>query len=447
MRILQINTADKAGGAEKVALGLHRSYLALGHDARLLVKTKNTATPQVVAADLYQKTSPWNPACRKLEEMLRRLPQFRGQGQLIEGLRLLTWPRRWLDYWRGLEDFNYPYSHFILADNGWRPDVIQLHNLHGNYFDLRALPSLSRQVPLVWTLHDAWALTGHCAHFAGIGCERWRTGCGECPNLHLFPPLRRDNTAANWALKRRIYQDSRLAVATPSRWLLDLAEGSMLRPWQKKVIPNSVDLNLYRPGKRRLARQSLGLPQDACICLSINTDHANPNSYKDFPTVARAINLVLGENPSVDLLFLHMGGKAEASGKPQVRHIGHIEGEDTLAAYYQAANVFVHGTKVESFSLVILEAMACGLPVIASEVGGIPELVSEGETGFLIPSGDSGMMSERLALLINNPGLGNSLGEKAALVAKRFSAENQAKSYLQWFHTLCQDQPLSKGLA
>jgi glycosyltransferase involved in cell wall biosynthesis len=442
MRILQINTLDQTGGAEKVALGLHRAYLALGHDVRLLVKSKRTATPQVVETDPYQNASPWSPACRKLERLVRRFPKFRGQGRLVNTLRLIARPQRWLDYRQGLEDFNYPDSHFILADHGWRPDIIQLHNLHGEYFDLRALPPLSHRVPVVWTLHDAWALTGHCAHFAGIGCERWRCGCGACPDLSLHPPLRRDNTARNWERKRGIYQSSRVSVATPSRWLMDLVEGSILRHWQRKVIPNGVDLNLFRPGDRRLARKTLGLPLDAFICLSIGADGASPNSYKDFPTVAQAAKFVLKQHQSTDLLFIYIGGNTGESAEPRIKHGGYIKDENLLATYYQAANVLVHGAKVESSPLVILEAMASGLPTIASDVGGIPELIKEGETGFLVPPGDSATMSERISILINHAELGNSLGKNAFSVARRLSIENQAKSYLQWFHELRHDQSL-----
>ena len=436
MRILQINTADQAGGAEKVALALHRSYLALGHDARLLVKSKHTVTSQVAETDPYHHTSPWGPACRKIEKIIRSLPKFRGQGRLVAGLRLIAWPKRWVHYWQGIEDFNYPYSHLILADRGWQPDIIQLHNLHGEYFDLRALPSLSHQVPVVWTLHDAWPLTGHCAHFSGIGCERWRAGCGACPDLGLFPPLRRDNTAKNWERKRRICQNSHLAVATPSRWLMDLVAGSMMNPWQKKVIPNGVDLNFFKPGNRRLARQSLGLPLDAFICLAISAEGAKPNSYKDFPTVAQAIKLVLGKNRSANFLFICLGGKAGEQTEPLIKHVGYIEDENHLATFYQAANVLVHGAKVESFSLVTLEAMACGLPTIASDVGGIPELIKEGETGFLVPPGDSVLMAERISNLIHQPEIVSTIGMNAYLSAKKFTIGRQASSYLQWFDEL-----------
>jgi glycosyltransferase involved in cell wall biosynthesis len=166
MNILLLSTYDRAGGAEKVAFDLCRSYRRFGHDARLYVRYKRTEEPFVYGVDAYAHAMPWAGLCRRLEGRLRAAPTFRGQFRLVDMLRRLARPRRAWDRWRGVEDFNYPGADYAApAADGWQPDVIHAHNLHGDYFDLRALPGLSRRLPFVWTLHDTWALTGHCGHF------------------------------------------------------------------------------------------------------------------------------------------------------------------------------------------------------------------------------------------------------------------------------------------
>src|SRR5262245_59012697 len=116
-------------------------------------------------------------------------------------------PHRWLQIRCGYEDFNFPASWHLLDLPPERPDILHCHNLHGSYFDLRALPWLSQQVPVVLTLHDAWLLSGHCAH--SFDCQRWQTGCGQCPDLAIPPAIRRDATAYNWRRKRDVYTKSR----------------------------------------------------------------------------------------------------------------------------------------------------------------------------------------------------------------------------------------------
>src|SRR5207249_2562667 len=127
-------------------------------------------------------------------------------------------PAARIDYHLGREDFRFPGTRELLSLTPEPPDVFHAHNLHGGYFDLRLLPALSRRSPFVLTLHDAWLLSGHCAH--SLDCERWLGGCGACPDLSLYPAVKRDATAQNWQQKRRIYADARLHVATPSRWLM-----------------------------------------------------------------------------------------------------------------------------------------------------------------------------------------------------------------------------------
>jgi len=436
MRILQLSTYDRGGGAEKVAFDLHRAYREHGHDVRLLVRHKRTDVAGAVEADAYQFTSAWAPACAALERWIARRPSFRGQYRLRDWLRRTAWPQRWIDRWRGIEDFNYPYSHHSVDSPGWRPDVIHAHNLHGDYFDLHALAPLSQRIPVVWTLHDAWAFTGHCAHFVDIGCERWRTGCGNCPYLRRFPPIRRDRTAENWERKRQIYASSRLAVATQSRWLMDYVEQSMLHPWQKRVIPNGVDLTVYRPGDRRQVRNALRLPQDAFICMFAAASGNAKNPYKDYATVDQAVRMV-AQQLSTGLMFVCTGNSNRTIADSWLRYTGYIADWQQVALYYQAADVLLHAANADNSPCVVLEALACGKPVIATAVGGIPEQIVDGETGFLVPPGDSQAMAQRIIGLMNRPDLCRQMGQAAAAYAQRaYSLDQQAATYLQWFDDL-----------
>lgn len=172
-----------------------------------------------------------------------------------------------------------------------RPDILHRHNLHGGwlsrggYFDLRALPELSRNIPTVMTLKDTWMLSGHCAYT--LGCDRWKTGCGHCPDLSIYP--------ATYEITRLITGGAseismRPAGSTlrPSRWLLRQVEQSIVAPAivQGRVIPNGVDLAHFRPGSKQAARASRGLSQEVAILLFV-ANKARSNIFKDYRTVER----------------------------------------------------------------------------------------------------------------------------------------------------------------
>jgi glycosyltransferase involved in cell wall biosynthesis len=343
-------------------------------------------------------------------------------------------PRRWIDYWRGTEDFNYPYTSRLADNSSWHPDVIHAHNLHGDYFDLTALVSLSQKVPVVWTLHDPWALAGHCGYF--IDCERWQTGCGNCPDLNRSPAVRRDRTAENWQRKRQIYDQSRLAVATPSRWLMSCVEQSILRPWQRRVIPNGVDLEVHKPGRRQQAREALGLPPSAFILLAVSAV-ATGNPYKDFTTINQVVRLVAAQTPTTDLVYVCMGESNQSASESWFRYTGYLSDPYQVALYYQAADVLLHAANAENFPCVVLESLACGTPVIATAVGGIPEQIVDGETGFLVPRGDSHAMAQHVLELINQPERCRAMGQVAsAWVQRNYRLEQQVATYLEWFDEL-----------
>jgi glycosyltransferase involved in cell wall biosynthesis len=278
-------------------------------------------------------------------------------------------------------------------------------------------------------------LTGHCGYF--IDCERWRTGCGNCPDLARPPAIRRDSTGDNWRRKQAIYRQSRLAVSTPSRWLMDCVEQSMLRPWQARVIPNGVDLDIYHPGDRVRERAALGIPQDAFVIVVSAYGGAGANPYKDFETIRSVIRRLAIESPSDTWRLICLGGQAQSQDEPNTLFTGYLSDPRQVARYYRCADVFLHAANAENHPLVILEAMACGTPVVATGVGGIPEQIVEGDTGFVTPRGDSEALVQRLHWLMQHPTEHRGMSVAAAARARQsFSLTTQAETFLTWFSAL-----------
>lgn len=433
MKILVLNTSDVGGGAERVAHDVHKGYLAAGHRSLLVVGKKHPKSyASTLEMDAYPPSTLLGDGCRIIERALVALPRFRGQSTLRDYCRRGAVFTRLRDWWNGIEDFNYPSSHNLLNICGFRPDVIHAHNLHGTYFDLRVLALLSQVVPVVWTLHDCWAFTGHCAH--PLRCERWLTGCGQCPDLNRLPPVRRDRTNANWDRKRSVYAGSRLAVGTPSQWLTEMVGKSMIEPWATRVIPNGVDLTVFRPGNKAAARERLGLPANKRIILYVSTRGKTDSIYKDYRTVQRAIDILFSMNDTANTLFLCLGSKGRASDTDRYRGAGYVSDTEDLVRYYQAADLLLHAAHGENFPLCILESLACGTPVVATAVGGIPEQIVPGETGFLTPEDDAAEMAKAALTIIENPRLAQEMSHRGIEQAhSKFSLTGHVAAYLSWF--------------
>lgn len=437
LNILQVSTRDILGGAEKVAWNLFQAYLQRGHDSWLAVGRKLSDDPRVLIIPNEESRSRWPRMCHKTQHRLQRLG-FRGISRLARWLSLLGEPQRFLDKWQGIEDFHFPGTASLLDCPPHRPDIVHAHNLHGEYFDLRCLPWLSQQVPMVLTLHDAWLLSGHCAH--SFDCERWKTGCGHCPDLTIYPAIRRDSTAFNWQRKREIYGTSRLHVATPSRWLMQKVEQSMLAAAiaEARVIPNGVDLSVFHPGDRGGVRAALSMPQNARVLLFVGL-RIRQNIWKDYQTLRTAVALVAERLRGRNVLFIALGedGPHERIGQAEVRFIPYQRDPGAVACYYQAADVYVHAARVDNFPNTVLEALACGTPVVATAVGGIPEQIEDGVTGFLTPPGDAQAMATCIEQLLSDNALRQRFAAAAVESARRcFDLNSQVNNYLTWYQEL-----------
>jgi len=264
MNVLQVSTTDTIGGAEKIAWNLFQAYRSRGHASRLAVGRKFSNDPDVLLIPNEKLQGSWYRGWLALSRYLESLDgRFRGAWRLSDLIRGVAEPRKWLDQYRGIEDFHFPGTWHLLRLTSHVPNLVHFHNLHGGYFDLRVLPWLSQRIPVVVTLHDAWLFSGHCSH--SLECERWKTGCGQCPDLTTYPSIQRDATNFNWRRKQEIYSKSRLYVTTPSRWLMNKVEHSMLAPAvvDTRIIPNGVDLTVFYRAETQATRAALGLPRRA----------------------------------------------------------------------------------------------------------------------------------------------------------------------------------------
>ena len=433
MNVLQVNTYDVGGGAERIALDLLHGYRSRGHSSNLAVRAKRGDDPGVLLVPNDVNRNRWTRVWLRLEELFIK-NRLRGLPWTCRALESLGEPRRWWESQRGFEDYNFPGSKFLLKLLQVTPDILHFHNLHGGYFDLGILPDLTSQIPTVLTLHDEWIYTGHCAYT--LGCSRWEIGCGSCPDLTISPPIRRDATKQNWQRKAAVYAKSCLYLVAPSSWLMNRAlKSSVFKgvlDW--KVIPNGVDISVFHPAPKSAARQELGLPPNAWISLFVGFN-TRSNRFKDYRTIESAITQASAQSRRPHyLVCVGEAGKEQRRDLGVIRFVDYESDRNKLARYYQSADVYLQASHADNFPTTILEAMACETPVVATRVGGIPEQIEDGTTGFLVPAQDPGAMAERIMQLQDDEPRRKAMSVKASQrVRKHFSLERMVDGYLDWY--------------
>ena len=417
LNILQINTSDKGGGAEGSAFNLFNEYQERGHKSWLAVGNKKSDEENVFIIPNSYKTG--------FERYLRTFTQSR---------KISAW-------FNGMEDFDFSGTRELFDTIPGCPDIVHCHNLHGYYFDLREISAISKKFPLILNLRDAWLLSGHCSYF--FDCMRWQAGCGSCPYLSTYPSIRRDASAYNWQRKKDIYSKTNAYIVTNSKWLMDCVDKSMLKGRKHRVVYNGIDLNIFKPGDKLNSRRILGLPERASIIM-FAANRAQNNIFKDYDTISKTIELLSAQKPVENILFLCLGTEKKQIVDGKYYYEPFVSDQKLLAEYYRAADVFIHAAHAEAFGKTITEAMACGTPVVATAVGGIPEQIDDGFNGFLVPHMDYKQMASKTSEILKHNELRKKFISESLKKVSYFSLKRQAEEFLAYYDEIIEDFNMNK---
>lgn len=290
-------------------------------------------------------------------------------------------------YWAWMTDLQdtgsyFSTKNFLRKVDKFKPDVIHLHDILGWYLNIDVLFEYikERNIPVVWTFHDCWAFTGRCIYFDAAKCNRWKTGCGNCPQKHYMPRTWWfDLSHWNFERKKRLFTSvESMTIVTPSQWLADLTAQSFLKEYPIKVINNGIDLSIFKQTKGDIYNR---LKSDGKkIILGVAGTWSKRKGLDEF--------LKLNQNLPADCKIVLVGIDAEALPENcGIEAIKRTHNPSELAEIYTAADVLANPTFEDNFPTVNLEALACGTPVVTYKTGGSPESVSN-EVGQIVEQGD-----------------------------------------------------------
>ncbi len=264
------------------------------------------------------------------------------------------------------------------------PDIIHLHNIHGYYINYRILFEYlqNTDIPVVWTLHDCWSMTGHCTYFEYAKCDRWKTGCYDCPEKKSYPAsLLIDRSRKNYIEKRELFTSVKNMTIVPvSNWLGGIVKESFLGKYDVKVIHNGIDISTFQPLPSDI-KERYGIV-DKKIILGVASPWSRRKGLNDFFELHRHIS-----SNKYQIVLIGLSEDQIKSLPNGIIGLARTESVEALAQWYSVADVFVNPTYEDTYPTTNLEAISCGTPVVTYKTGGSPESVTS-ETGRVVDKGD-----------------------------------------------------------
>ena len=412
MKVLHLSTFDIEGGAARAAFRLHRSLVSSDVDSRMLVRSKTGDDPLVTGTD-----NPCGQFLQKFRGRFDELPALlsrKSKGAIFSSAII---PER-----------------IVSRISEMSPDIINLHWINGGYIKLENLARIP--YPIVWTLHDMWSFTGGC-HYSGE-CARYENTCGCCPELSST--RENDLSRWNWLRKKRAWKDIPFHIVTPSQWLKECAAGSALFSGSDiRVIPYGFDISVYSPKDKMIARERLGIPPDRKIIL-FGATTATSDPRKGFQYLIPALKslAVSGWGEKIELVVY---GSNEPENPPdfgmKARYMGHIKDEETVASLNSAADVFVAPSLQDNLPNTVMEALACGTPVVAFHIGGMPDMIDQGVTGWLAKPFDPDDLAQGIIYVIEDSDKQREMELRAReKVEREYAADVSARRYTRLYEEI-----------
>lgn len=416
LRIALVHASDLGGGAERSVVSLHRALRAAGHQSTVFVGERRTQ-----------------------EEGVVEIPYVRG----LPGVRRVA---RALESRFGWQDIYNPSFRALQRLLAGSFDVVHFNSLWGSagYADIAALPRLTRDLPGVLTLREHWMLTGHCACFHD--CMRWKTGCGQCPDLSLAPSIPRDGTRFNWRRKRAAISRANLRIVAISDDLKALAQASPIFDGKRvDRIYNGIDLQTFQPAspeQRRVMRKELGIAEDEVVVLLAGQTVEGIRQGIAARYAIDALN-ALQDLPSLRALVIgHSAERVAQSLRVPALCLPFQTTPATMARCFQAADLCLVTSEVEAFGRIGAESQACGTPVVAFDSGGIPEVVRDGVGGRVVPRRDASALAVALrSLVLDSEARERAAREGCAHVRANFDQTQVASRYLALYQVLLAEAP------
>ncbi|MFC1707450.1 glycosyltransferase family 4 protein [Planctomycetota bacterium] len=416
IRAIHVNTHDSRHGAARAAYRLHAGLRRVATDSRMLVLQRYGNDASVTSL------SP-------------------SKSLFARGARLLR--RRWIERALAAYEDTRPNKAGFFSDARcfWGGltarqlppcDVVNLHWIAGMVDYPTFFAEVPRTAPIVWTLHDMNPFTGGCHYSAG--CRRFTSACGSCPQLGSN--RKRDLSRLIWKLKRHSFRHvrGRLHVVTPSQWLArEASASSLLNRVPVSVIPYGLDVERFHPRDLDLARRAFEIPKGHAVVLFVADSLSDQRKgFQEFRQVLSALSDMR------DLVLLSVGRGAPVTEQHfKSIALGSIDHDGLLSLAYSAADVFVIPSQQDNLPNTVLEAMACGTPVVGFDVGGIPDMVRPGDTGLLAPPGDATTLAAAIRRVLTDKALQSRMRQRTREIAvAEFSLEIQAERYLNLYGSL-----------
>lgn len=394
MNILQIGTTDKKGGAAGISWSIKQYLDAQGIENSMFVRDKYSDD-----ATVFQ-----------IQNKIPKIAKY-----------ILS------------NDVEYSNSDSVLETEEYKKaDIIHCHNLHGYYFNLETLHKMSLEKKVIWTFHDMWPLTSHAAYTFNI--EHIKNGLFASPSVTIHPPILFPNDANLIKKKTEIYNKTNFHIVGPSQWMLNCVNKTILKDKPQTLIYNGIDTTQFKKYDKTESRTILNFPLDKKIILCI-ADGGKNNPFKGGKYVDEMIQRYKNNK---NVLFVSVGSKiSKRKQKGNVLYIPRINTKEELARVYSSADVLLNPTLAETFGLVIVEAMLCGVPVVTFKTGGIPEIVDDGINGYVVEYKNS----EKLYLSLNkilalNVATLDQMSENAIVKASEFTQERMLESYMKLYNEI-----------